>query len=86
MGEIPRRKADLLIVPALIAGGLEIGVFHFHGSLDNSGSVHVLMGLTAGVMALVRLYQTRQPISMPRHALMGVVVMALAFELMALNH
>ncbi len=86
MGEIPRRTADLLIVPALIAGGLEIGVFHFHGSLDNSGTVHVLMGLTAGVMALVRLYQTRQPISMPRHALMGVVVMALAFELMALNH
>ncbi len=86
MGEIPRRKADLLIVPALIAGGLEIGVFHFHGSLDNSGTVHVLMGLTAGVMALVRVYQARQPISMPRHALMGVVVMALAFELMALNH
>jgi hypothetical protein len=86
MGEIPRRKADLLIVPALIAGGLEIGVFHFHGSLDNSGTVHVLLGLTAGSMALVRLYQTQRPISMPRHALMGVAVMALAFELMALNH
>jgi len=74
MGEIPRRKADLLIVPALIAGGLEIGVFHFHGSLDNSGTVHVLMGLTAGSMALVRLYQTQRPISIPRHALMGVAV------------
>ncbi len=86
MGEVPRRSADLLIIPALIAGGLEIGVFHFHGSLNNSGTVHVLLGLTAGAMALVRLYQTQRPVSMPRHALMGVVVMALAFELMALSH
>lgn len=86
LGEIPRRTADMWMVPALIAGGLEIGVFHFHGSLNNSGLVHVLMGVTAGAMALVRVYQTRQPISMPRHALMGVVVMALAFELMALRH
>ncbi len=86
MREIPRRSADLLIVPALIAGGLEIGVFHFHGSFNNSGTVHVLLGVTAGAMALVRLYQTQRPISMPRHALMGVVVMALAFELMALSH
>ncbi len=86
MGEIPRRSADLLIIPALIAGGLEIGVFHFHGSFNNSGTVHVLLGVTAGAMALVRLYQTPQLLSMPRHALMGVVVMALAFELMALSH
>ena len=86
MGEIPRRSANLLVVPALIAGGLEIGLFHFHGSFDNSGTVHVLLGLTAGSMALVRLYQSRLPLSMPRHALMGVAVMALAFELMALSH
>lgn len=86
IGEIPRRRADLLIVPALIAGGLEIGVFHFHGSFNNSGTVHVLMGLTAGSMALVRASQARALLSMPRHAMMGVVVMALAFELMALNH
>ncbi len=84
--EIPRRSADLLIVPALIAGGLEIGAFHFHGSLTNSGLVHVLMGITAGSMALVRVYQSRLLTSMPRHAMMGVVVMALAFELMALKH
>ena len=86
MGEVSRRTADLLIVPALIAGALEIGVFHFHGSFNNSGTVHVLMGLTAGSMALVRLYQSRLPVSMPRHALMGVMVIALAFELMALSH
>ncbi len=86
MGEIPRRSADFLIIPALIAGGLEIGLFHFHGSFTYSGTVHVLLGVTAGAMALVRLYQTQQLLSMPRHALMGVVVMALAFELMALSH
>ncbi len=86
MGEIPRRTADLLIVPALIAGALEIGVFHFHGSFNNFGSVHVLLGVTAAMMALVRVYQSRLLTSPPRHAFMGVMVIALAFELMALSH
>ncbi len=86
MGEIPRRTADLLIVPALIAGALEIGVFHFHGSFNNFGSVHVLLGITAAMMALVRVYQSRLLTSPPRHAFMGVMVIALAFELMALSH
>jgi hypothetical protein len=86
MGEIPRRTADLLIVPALIAGALEIGVFHFHGSFNNSGTVHVLLGVTTAVMAFARFYQSRLITSPPRHALMGVMVIALAFELMALSH
>jgi hypothetical protein len=86
MGEIPRRTADLLIVPALIAGALEIGVFHFHGSFNNSSTVHVLLGVTTAVMAFVRVYQSRLITSPPRHAFMGIVIMALAFELMALNH
>ena len=86
MGEVPRRTADLLIVPALIASGLEISVFHFHGSFNNFGAVHVLLGVTTAVMALVRVYQSRLLTSPPRHALMGVMVIALAFELMALSH
>jgi hypothetical protein len=86
LGYTSRATANLFIVPALIAGGLEIGAFHFHGSLNNSGTVHVLLGITAGTLALVRLYQAWQPISVPRHALMGVVVMGLAFELMGLSH
>ena len=86
MGEVPRRTADLLIVPALVAGALEIGAFHFHGSLNNFGAVHVLLGLTVAAMVLVRLYQSRLLTSPPRHAFMGVMVMALAFELMALSH
>ena len=84
--ELPRGVADLWIVPALIAGGLEIGVFHFHGSLSNSGSVHLLLGLTAGLMAPVRLYQTRLLTSMPRHAFMGVLAIALGLELLAFKH
>ena len=86
MGEVSRRTADLLIVPALIAGALEIGVFHFHGSFNNSASVHVLLGVTTAVMVFVRVYQSRLITSPPRHALMGVMVIALAFELMALSH
>ena len=86
MGEVSRRTADLLILPALIAGALEIGVFHFHGSFNNSASVHVLLGLTTALMVFVRVYQSRLITSPPRHALMGVMVIALAFELMALSH
>ncbi len=86
MGEVSRRTADLLIVPALIAGALEIGVVHFHGSFNNSASVHVLLGITTAMMVFVRVYQSRLITSPPRHALMGVMVIALAFELMALSH
>jgi hypothetical protein len=86
MREVPRRTADWLIVPALIGGGMELGVFHFHGSLSNSGLVHLTMGVTAGLMALVRVTQSMRPLSLPRHAMMGVVVIALALEQMALNH
>ena len=86
MGEVSRRTADLLILPALIAGALEIGVFHFHGSFNNSASVHVLLGITTAIMVFVRVYQSRLITSPPRHALMGVMVIALAFELMALSH
>ena len=86
MGEVSRRTADLLILPALIAGALEIGVFHFHGSFNNSASVHVLLGLTTAMMVFVRVYQSRLITSPPRHALMGVMVIARAFELMALSH
>ena len=86
MGEVSRRTADLLILPALIAGALEIGVFHFHGSFNNSASVHVLLGVTTALMVFVRVYQSRLITSPPRHALMGVLVIALAFELMALSH
>ena len=74
MGEVSRRTADLLIVPALIAGALEIGVFHFHGSFNNFGSVHVLLGVTAAMMALVRVYQSRLLTSPPRHAFTMVSV------------
>ena len=88
LGYIPRATANLLIIPALIGGGLEIGVFHLHGSLSltSSATVHILLGLTAGGMALVRVYQGWQLTSAPRSALMGVLVMALAFELMTLSH
>ena len=86
MGEVSRRTADLLILPALIAGALEIGVFHFHGSFNNSASVHVLLGVTTALMVFVRVYQSRLITSPPRHALMGVMVIALALELMALSH
>jgi len=86
LGEIQRRTADMWIVPALLAGGLEVGVFHFHGSFSNAGTVHLLLGATAALMAGARVLQSQRPLSMPRHALMGVLVALLALELMGLNH
>lgn len=86
LGEVPRRTADLWILPALLAGAVEIGVFHFHGSFSNSGTVHVLLGTTAATMAGVRVLQSKQPLSMPRHAMMGVLAAALALELLAMSH
>ncbi len=87
LGYISRSRANLIVVPALIAGGLEIGVFHFHGSLDSQSAIaHVLLGLTAGVMAVVRVYQARQPMSVPRSAYMGFAVVLLGVELLALSH
>jgi hypothetical protein len=86
LGEIPRRTADMWIVPALVAGGLEVGVFHLHGSFSNAGTVHALLGVTAAAMAVARVAQSRQPLSMPRHAMMGLLAALLAFELMGLNH
>lgn len=87
LGYTSRPTADLFVVPALIAGGLEIGFFHLHGSIaSQSAQVHALLGLTVGAIALMRVYQARQPISMPRSAFVGVVVMVLAFELLALSH
>jgi uncharacterized membrane protein HdeD (DUF308 family) len=86
LGEVSRRSADMFVIPALIAGALEIGVFHFHGTFNNAGTVHVLLGITTAVMVAVRLLQSRQPLSMPRHAFMGVMAVALALELLALNH
>ena len=86
LGEIPRRSADIWIVPALLAGAVEVGIFHFHGSFSNSGTVHALLGITAAMMAGLRVLQSLQPLSVPRHAFMGVLVVALALQLMALNH
>ena len=77
----------MLVVPALIAGGLEIGVFHLHGSIDSQSAVaHMILGLTVGAMALLRVYQARQPMSVPRAAYLNLAVMLLGIELLSLSH
>lgn len=87
LGYIQRSTADMLVVPALIAGGLEIGVFHLHGSIDSQSAVaHMILGLTVGAMALLRVYQARQPMSVPRAAYLNLAVMLLGIELLSLSH
>jgi hypothetical protein len=82
LGQVPRATADMFVIPALLAGGLEVGVFHSHGALTSgSFSVHVLMGLTSVAMAAVRYFQSRAPLSMPRSAYMSLAIIALALEL-----
>jgi hypothetical protein len=86
-GEISFDRANLFVVPALFAGGLEIGVFHSHGSMTSQGFLtHSAYGITAALLAPIRLYQGGSPQSMWRSALMAVAVFVLALELLGLNH
>lgn len=86
-GQMSLQQANLFLVPALIAGGLEIGVFHSHGGMTSHGFLtHAAYGTTATMLAPIRLYQSRAPQSAGRSALMAAGVFVLALQLLALNH
>jgi hypothetical protein len=86
-GEISLARANIFVVPALLAGGMEIGVFHSHGSwTDSEFMVHALLGITAAMIAPARFYWAQEPQSMWRSALIAILVLVLAFELLGLSH
>jgi hypothetical protein len=84
LGEITRRSADALVVTALLAAAFEMGVIHAQGE-PRVIFAHVLLGACGVALAAVRLYQSARPLSLPRAALSGLVVMVMALDLLALD-
>ncbi|MEO6198206.1 MAG: hypothetical protein ABIP58_08915 [Dehalococcoidia bacterium] len=86
-GEMPLSQANLFVIPALIAGGMEVGVFHSHGAVTSQAfKVHALLGVTAAMMAPARFYWFMAPQSLWRSALMAVLFLILSMELLGLSH
>jgi hypothetical protein len=85
--EIPRRTADWAVVPALVAGGLEIGVLHSHGAITSQSFIaHMTFGATAMAMAPIRVSQSRHISSAFWQALLALMVVALGFQLLGFSH
>lgn len=82
---VPRSTADIVVVPALILGGLLIGPLHAHGSMvsDPAAQRHVFIGLTGLALGGVRVAQSLRPTSLPLAASFGSLVMALALALIS---
>jgi hypothetical protein len=82
LGEIPRSTADLWVVVALLGAAAEIGIVHAHGEFLVAAA-HVLLGLTAVVLVMIRLFQSLSPQSLYRSAAIGMVVMLVGVQLLA---
>ncbi len=86
-GRMRLRHANVFVIAALLVAGLEVGVFHTHGAVTSQGfAVHALLGVTAALMAPARFWYAQQPTSMWRSALIGVLMLILALELLGLSH
>ena len=86
-GRMPLSRANIFVILALLLAGLEIGVFHSHGALTSQGFiVHAVLGITAALLAPARFWYALRPTSMWRSALVGVLVLVLALELLGLSH
>ena len=81
LGQTTRFVADVMVVPALLASAFEMGVIHGKGDAFTAIG-HGAMGFTAAMMAGARLYQAREPRSMARSMLTGVLVITLALILL----
>lgn len=86
-GLISRRTADAAVMLAIAVGALEMGVFHSHGDIASRGFiVHGIYGLTGAAVAAGRFYQTGNIFSLRRSVAVGLIVLVLGFELLALAH
>jgi hypothetical protein len=83
-GQITTFAVNAFVVPALLAGGFEMGVVHGRGDALTAYG-HIAMGLTAAMMAGARILESRDPMSIGRRMLMGVFVIALASILLFLQ-
>ncbi|MEE9269717.1 MAG: hypothetical protein V3V49_05585, partial [Candidatus Krumholzibacteria bacterium] len=84
VGRVQRGTGDLFVISALILGGFLIGPMHFQGSTIGSFStqIHLLLGLTGFAMAGIRIIQRSHPSSALVAGSFGVLMVALAFQLL----
>jgi hypothetical protein len=79
-GEVSRKYADALIVPALALAAIDTLGFHTAGPTPVVMS-HVGLGVLVLGLAAIRLYQTALQNSLPRALLMSLGLAVIAFDL-----
>jgi hypothetical protein len=80
LGEIDRKVADALIVPALVLAAFDTLAFHTTGTTPVVIS-HIGLGLIVFAVAGLRLYQSANPRSLPRSLLISLALVLLAGDL-----
>lgn len=80
LGELDRKYADALVVPALVLAAIDTLGFHTAGPTPVIVS-HVGLGVLVMALAGLRLYQSAQPQSMPRSLLLSLGLAVIAVDL-----
>jgi hypothetical protein len=81
MGEIHRKLADALIVPALLLAAFDTLAFHLDGPPGVVYS-HMALGLMVVAIAVARVYQSGRPDSLHRALLISVTIVAMSGTLL----
>jgi hypothetical protein len=82
LGEIDRKYADALVVPALILAAIDTLGFHVTGPMPVATS-HVALGFIVIGIAWLRLHQSNKPASMYRALAISAALAVLALDLWA---
>ena len=80
LGEIERKYADVLVVPALILAAVDTLGFHLSGPTSVVYS-HLGLGLIVIVIAWLRLHQSARPASLARALMISFALTVLALDL-----
>ena len=80
VGEMDRRYADALVVPALILASIDTLGFHVGGEMPVIMS-HVGLGMMVLIIAGLRLYQSGQPASLQRGLLLSLAIVFVGLDL-----
>jgi hypothetical protein len=80
LGELDRKYADVLVVPALVLAAIDTLVFHVSGETPVVVS-HAGLGILVLVIAALRLYQSAQPASMYRSLSISLAIALVGLDL-----
>ena len=80
IGELDRKYADVLVVPALVLAAIDTLIFHVSGE-TTVVVTHVGLGFLVLVVAALRLYQSAQPTSMYRSLVISLAIALVGLDL-----